>query len=134
MFNTRYQFAVFEEGSHGRIQYTLHETPPCTEDKDKPSTSKETKKTYRGPHLRTLFPQENNTGILDKRAMLVLDVPGLPEANFPSPLESTCRVLENLVFSSNALHLKANLHSVEEGSPAALQGMHAAVIRLLHRC
>ena len=33
--------------------------------------------------MRGLFPEENNTGVLDKRAMLVLDVPGLPEASSP---------------------------------------------------
>ena len=96
LFNTRCQFAVFEEGSFQRVQYTLHdELPRQGDDFEALSAIRGPKKTYRGPHMRSLFPKENNTGVLDRRAMLVLDVPGLPEASpIASSIEEGCPVQE----------------------------------------
>lgn len=80
MFNVHYQFAIFEEGSHNRIQYRLHDSLPRRETNlETLPISSNPKKTYRGPHVRSIFPDVDNTGVLNHRVMLVLNVPGLPE-------------------------------------------------------
>ena len=79
MFNVHHQFAVFEDGSYNRIQYTLQDELPRRHDQNYGSGSY--RRTYRGPHINMLFPQQDNTGISDHRVLLVLDVPGLPEAS-----------------------------------------------------
>ena len=81
MFNVHYQFAIFEEGTHQRIQYRLHDSLPRREDDLEILPGNSPKKTYRGPHVRSLFPNEDNTGVLNHRVMLVIEVPGLPEAS-----------------------------------------------------
>ena len=64
------------------MQYTLHDWLPRKSDNfEALAAPKGPKRTYRGPQMQSLFPEENNTGVLDRRAVLVLSVPGLPEAS-----------------------------------------------------
>lgn len=108
LFNTKCQFAVFEEGSFQRIQYALHDWLPRRSNDPGP------KKTYRGPHLRSLFPNENNTGVLERRALLVLDVPGLPEASSAALHENeTLHLCENSRSQVSKMYPLYNLWSLQ---------------------
>jgi hypothetical protein len=106
LFNIRYQFAVFEEASHQRQQYRLHDSlPNRTDDLDAPPFSLLHRKTYRGPSVKALFPKQDNSGALDRRVLVSLEVPGLPEVSLhtvtQTPLPRTWNVvLRHLVAST----------------------------------
>jgi len=109
LFNIRYQFAVFSEASNQRQQYRLHDTlPNRSADLDAPPFSLLPKKTYRGPSVKALFPKQDNSGALDRRVLLSLEVPGLPEV---SPQSVTDTALAEF---TSSLYIIASISHGEE--------------------
>lgn len=93
MFNIRCRFAVFESSG---LHYRTHTVfPKRHSDLDLAAP----RKTYRGPHLETLYPEEDMTGCCPRRVLSVIEVPGLPEV---------CLI----VIKVNQFFSKENLHAV----------------------
>lgn len=75
MFNVRCQFAVFEQGPKHRPAYHIHSELPNRHS----NFDQGMRKSYRGPQLVELYPDEDMTGCCPRRVLTTFDVPGLPE-------------------------------------------------------
>lgn len=84
MHNARFRFALFNFGKRSHYS-VLSKLPRSQADMNSQPISVAPRRTYRGPDLGVLFPEEDMTGLGIGRVLLLLDVPGLPEVLLPDP-------------------------------------------------